>query len=101
MSPRLGLAPRYYHRRQYVRAVMDGGMMPDNITATLPLKYTTNIAVDLRGFVRIDGVCIGRLLTEDDVLLFEIKDRNAARSLGRGAQLIRVPVRDMVRSLTE
>jgi len=75
--------------------------MPDNITATLPPQYTSNIAVDPRGFVRIDGVCIGRLLTEGDVVLFEIKDRNAARSLGRGAQLIRVPVKAMVRSLTE
>ena len=75
--------------------------MPDNITATLPAQYTTNIAVDLRGFVRIDGVCIGRLLTEDDLLMFEVKDTFRARAEVRGRQFVRVKVGDLVRRLTE
>jgi len=72
------------------------------ITQSLPPQYVTDIAVDPRGFVRVGGVCIGRLITEGDhITYFEVKDRNAARSLGRGAQLIRVPVVNVARSLTE
>ena len=75
--------------------------MRDNITATLPLKYTTNIAVDPRGFVRLDGVCLGQLLTEGDLLMFEVKDTYRARAEVRGRQFVRVRVHDLVRHLTE
>jgi hypothetical protein len=71
------------------------------LTQSLPPQYTRDIAVDPRGFVRVGGVCIGRLITEADLIYFEVKDRNNARSLGRGAQLIRVPVAEVVRRLTE
>jgi hypothetical protein len=77
--------------------------MPDNQTvAALPPQYTTDIAVDARGLVRIggyNGVCAGRILDHGDVRYFEVKDRNAARSLGRGAQLIRIPVAELMAQL--
>ena len=75
--------------------------MPDNQTATPPTKFTTNIAVDPRGFVRVDGVCLGQLLTEGDVLMFEVKDPFRARAEVRGRQFVRVKVHDLVRHLTE
>jgi len=75
--------------------------MPDNQTATPPTKFTTNIAVDPRGFVRVDGVCLGQLLREGDVLLFEVKDTFRARAEVRGRQFVRVKVHDLVRHLTE
>ena len=78
--------------------------MTDNksITENLPPHYTTEIAVDPRGFVRIggyNGVCMGRVITENDVRYLEIKDRNHARSLGRGAQMIRVDVAELLARL--
>ena len=75
--------------------------MTDNQTTTPPTKFTTNIAVDPRGFVRVDGVCLGRLLREGDVLMFEVKDTFRARAEVRGRQFVRVKVHDLVRRLTE
>ena len=75
--------------------------MTDNQTTTPPTKFTTNIAVDPRGFVRIDGVCLGQLLTEGDLLMFEVKDTYRARAEVRGRQFVRVRVHDLVRHLTE
>ena len=75
--------------------------MPDNLTTPLPTKFTTNIAVDLRGFVRVDGICLGQLLEEGDVLMFEVKDTYRARAEVRGRQFVRVRVHDLVRHLTE
>lgn len=72
-----------------------------SMTQALPPQYTTNISVDPRGFVRIDGVCIGRLLTERDEILFEVRDRYAARAMARGAEIIRIPVKTMIHGLTE
>ena len=72
------------------------------IAAALPPQYTTDIAVDPRGFVRIggyNGVCVGRVITEANARYFEVKDRNAARSLGRGAQMLRVDVAELVARL--
>jgi len=79
--------------------------MPDNqnIAANLPPQYVDDIAVDTRGFVRVggyNGVCVGRILNEGDARYLEVKDRNAARSLGRGAQLLRVDVAEFIARLT-
>jgi len=74
-----------------------------NIAANLPPQYTTAVAVDPRGFVRVggyNGVCVGRVVVEDDARYLEVKDRNAARSLGRGAQLLRVDVAELIARLT-
>lgn len=71
------------------------------ITRGLPPEYTTTVTVDVGGFVRISGVCVGRIVTEGDVRYFEVKDRNASRSLSRGAQMIRVPVTAVARTLQE
>jgi hypothetical protein len=77
--------------------------MPDNqIIAALPPQYTTDIAVDGRGLVRIggyNGVCVGRILDHGDVRYFEVKDRNTARSLGRGAQFIRIDIAELMARL--
>ena len=77
--------------------------MPNNQTiAALPPQYTTDIAVDPRGFVRVggyNGVCVGRVITEGDARYLEVKDRNAARSLGRGAQMLRVDVDELIARL--
>ena len=75
--------------------------MTYNQTTTPPTKFTTNIAVDPRGFVRVDGVCLGRLLREGDVLLFEVRDTFRARAEVRGRQFVRVRVGDLVRHLTD
>jgi len=75
--------------------------MTDNQTTTPPTKFTTNIAVDPRGFVRVDGVCLGQLLTEGDMLMFVVKDTYRARAEVRGRQFVRVRVNDLVRHLTE
>ena len=75
-----------------------------SLTQALPPQYTRDIAVDPRGFVRVggyNGVCIGRLLTEDDMRYLEIKDRSGARALARGAQLVRIPIEEIIRGLTE
>lgn len=78
--------------------------MPDNTTiAALPPQYTTDIAVDERGFVRVggyNGVCVGRVIQEGNVCYLEVKDRNHARSLGRGAQFIRIDVAELLARLT-
>ena len=79
--------------------------MPDNrtVTNTLPPQYVTDIAVDPRGFVRVggyNGVCVGRVIDEGNARYLEVKDRNNARSLGRGAQLLRVDVEELLRALT-
>jgi hypothetical protein len=75
---------------------------PDNTVVTsLPPIYVQNIAVDGRGFVRVGGVCVGRLIQEADEVYFEVKDRNNARSLSRGAQMIRVPTSAVVKALAE
>jgi len=75
--------------------------MPDIHTVTsLPPLYTTDIAVDQRGFVRVGGVCVGRRITEGERILFEVKDRERSRSLARGAQLIRVDVTELIARLT-
>ena len=77
--------------------------MPDNQTAAaLPPQYVTDIAVDPRGFVRVggyNGVCVGRVIQEGEVRYLEVKDRNAARSLGRGAQMLRVDVAELMARL--
>ena len=78
--------------------------MPDNqtIAASLPPQYTADIAVDPRGFVRVggyNGVCVGRVITEGDVRYLEVKDRNHARSLGRGAEMLRVDVAELIARL--
>ena len=77
--------------------------MTNNQTiAALPPQYTTDIAVDPRGFVRVggyNGVCVGRVITEGDARYLEVKDRNAARSLGRGAQMLRVDVDELIARL--
>ena len=75
--------------------------MTDNKTvAALPPQYTQDIAVDPRGLVRVggeyNGVCLGRLITEGDVRYLEVKDRNRARSMGRGAQMIRINVEELL-----
>ena len=78
--------------------------MPDNQTiAALPPQYTQDIAVDPRGFVRVggyNGVCVGRVIDVGNARYFEVKDRNAARSMGRGAQLLRVDVAELIARLT-
>jgi hypothetical protein len=76
-------------------------MNNQSITQSLPPQYVTTIAVDTRGYVRVSGVCIGRLIEEGDVVYFEVKDRNAERSLLRGAQMIRVPAGALIRTLSE
>ena len=76
--------------------------MPDKTIAALPPQYTTDIVVDPRGFVRVggyNGVCVGRVITEGDARYLEVKDRNAARSLGRGAQMLRVDVDELIARL--
>ena len=79
--------------------------MPDNqnqTVAALPPQYVSDIAVDPRGFVRVggyNGVCVGRVINEGAARYFEVKDRNNARSLGRGAQLLRVDVEELLRAL--
>ena len=65
-----------------------------------PTLYTTNVAADPRGFVRISGVCVGRLIREGDAVYFEVKDRNANRAAGRGAEMLRVNIADLLRALT-
>jgi len=72
-----------------------------SLTQALPPEYTRSIAVDPRGFVRVSGICIGRLLTEDDMRYLEIKDRSGARALARGAQLVRIPIEEIIRGLTQ
>ena len=70
--------------------------------AGLPPQYTSVIACDARGLVRVgglDGVCIGRIITEGDVAFFEAKDRNAGRSYERGAQLLRIDVLELIEAL--
>jgi len=77
--------------------------MDNQTVAALPPQYVTDIAVDPRGFVRVggyNGVCVGRVITEGDARYFEVKDRNAARSMGRGAQLLRVDVVELIARLT-
>jgi len=74
--------------------------MPDNTTAPLPPHYTTNIAVDLRGFVRVDGLCVGRRITEEDEIFFEVKDHRPSWSNGRGASLIRIPLDVFIEGIT-
>ena len=74
--------------------------MTDNITTPLPPHYTTNIAVDPRGFVRVDGLCTGRLITEEDRLFFEVKDHRPVWSNGRGASLLRIPLDVYIKNLT-
>lgn len=61
--------------------------------------YTESIDIDGERFVRISGVCVGRLVTDDGVLFFEVKDRNRNRSYARGGDLVRVPVGKLVRHL--
>ena len=73
-----------------------------SLTQALPPQYTRDIAVDPRGFVRVggyNGVCVGRVIIEGDVRYLEVKDRNGARSLGRGAQMIRVDVEELLARL--
>jgi hypothetical protein len=78
--------------------------MPDHNIAGLPPQYTTDIAVDARGFVRVggyNGVCVGRVIDEGDTRFLEVKDRNAARSLGRGAQLLRIDAATLLAALLD
>jgi len=67
---------------------------------TAPPHYTTNITVDQRGFVRVDGLCVGRRITEDDQIFFEVKDRRTAKSTARGTSFIRVPLDVFIEGLT-
>lgn len=44
--------------------------------------------------VYVDGVCIGKADLDHGVI--EVKDRDRRRSSQRGADIVRVPIRDLV-----
>jgi len=67
----------------------------------LPPQVVTGISTDASGFIRVNGVCIGRKVSVGGTVYFEVKDRNRQRSLARGAQLLRVPLLDFVEDLTK
>lgn len=48
--------------------------------------------VDQRGFVTVDGVKIGRLVSTPEGPAIEICDKNPHRSRKRGTRLVRIPV---------
>jgi len=52
----------------------------------------TALQIDRDKLIRADGVVMGRLVTEDDVVYIEVKDRDRLRAQQRGTTLIRVPV---------
>ena len=75
-------------------------MMPDNKTvASLPPRQCDAVDVDPQGFVRVDGLCIGRRVVNKGQIALEFKDRNGARSMSRGAQLLRVPLELLLEAL--
>lgn len=61
----------------------------------------TEVVTDRRGFARIAGMCIGRRVRVDGITYFEVKDRNRNRSISRGAQLLRVPLKRFLADLAE
>lgn len=64
-------------------------------------KVVTGISTDARGFVRVDGVPVGRKVTVAGTAYLEFKDRNRNRSQARGATLLRVPIERFIVDLSE
>ena len=64
-------------------------------------QVVTGISTDASGFIRVNGVCIGRKVTVGGTAYFEVKDRNRNRSVARGAQLLRVPLQRLLEDLSE
>ncbi len=59
---------------------------------------TTPIEVDPQGYVRIDGVCIGRFVRRHSAqgTVLQVKDRNKRRCTARGRQFVYVAVGDLI-----
>lgn len=62
-------------------------------------QYVTSVAGDSRGFVRVGGVCVGRLISEQDRVYFEVKDRANIRNERRGSEFVRVSLDDLLSEL--
>lgn len=65
-----------------------------NQTRTRIVRSNSSIRVDIRRMVYVDGVCIGKADLDHGVI--EVKDRDRRRSSQRGADIVRVPIRDLV-----
>lgn len=48
--------------------------------------------IDQDSLIRADGVVMGRLVTEDDIVYIEVKDRDRLRSEQRGTQFVRIQI---------
>lgn len=57
------------------------------------------VAVDSQGFVRADGVCIGRLTSDHTALT--VVDRDRRRSAERGSRYVVVPLTELTKLAPE
>ena len=73
--------------------------MKEDISTGYRAYGHADIEIDQYGYVRVDGVCIGRRLKYGDEIFLEIKDRNKARSAQRGYQYIKVSLQELLEKL--
>ncbi len=64
---------------------------------------TTPLDVDAQGYVRVDGVCIGRFVRRHSAqgTVVQHKDRNRRRRIARGREFVYYSVQELIDALEQ
>lgn len=57
------------------------------------------LSIDSRGFIHVDGICLGRKVDGPNGPCLEIKDKNRHRAAQRGTDVVRVNLEDLSRAV--
>lgn len=60
---------------------------------TQVLKPPSTVTVDSNGFVRVEGVCLGKLTADGQAI--QVIDKDRRRSLERGSRYVVVPLTEL------